>query len=93
MDSDLSNLQISMDDLTDVILRAKTIEKRHLINMRRNSKTYNLVSIVQMNGFLVPVVIQEVKDGIVYSVHGWAIKLQIILEMAKPFKINYFGRK
>jgi hypothetical protein len=93
MDSDLSNLRISMDDLTDVILRAKTIEKRHLINMRRNSKTSNLVSSVQINGSLVLLVIQEAKVGIVYSAPGWDTRLQTILGTAKPFKINCSGRK
>jgi len=67
----LSDLRINGADLTGVILRAKIVEKRHLINMRRNSKTYNLVSLVQINGFRVLPVTQEARDGIVYSAHGW----------------------
>ncbi|MGB7632690.1 MAG: hypothetical protein WBL68_03110 [Nitrososphaeraceae archaeon] len=45
--SDSSDLRINGADLTGVILRAKTTEKRHRINMRRNSKMYSLVSTVQ----------------------------------------------
>ena len=53
--------------------------------MKKNSETSYLVSLVQMNGLLVQVVIQGAKGGIVYSVHGWDIKLPTILTMANRY--------
>ena len=51
-------------------LRAKTTEKRHRINMRRNSKTYNSVSTVQINGSLVLPATPGVRDGTRYPRPG-----------------------
>ena len=50
---------------------------------------YNLVSFGQINGYLVLLVIQEAKVGIVYSAPGWDIKLQTILKMASHFRTGY----
>jgi hypothetical protein len=65
-------------DQINAILRAKTAEKRHRINMKRNSKMCNLVSSVQISGFPVHQGTQEAKDGIVYSAPGWDIAYQRI---------------
>ena|GEM_PF-5534682 len=55
--------------------------------MRRNSETYDLVSLVQMSGSHVRVVIQEARDGIVYPTHGWDIEFLRILKMASRFRL------
>ena len=88
----LVNLRINGADLIGVILRAKTTEKRHRINMRRNSKMYSLVSMVQIVGYHVLQVIQEARDGTVYSVHGWDTAYQRIQRTAKQFKTGYDGQ-
>jgi hypothetical protein len=85
-ESNLSSLQIDGVGQKGAILRAKITEKRLPLIMKRNSRTLYSVNLVEINRFLAQLDIQEAKDGIVYSGHGWDIKLQIILEMASHFR-------
>ena len=68
--------------------------KRHFARQNHGKKASDqyekkfrnvVLSLVQMNGLLVQVVIQGAKGGIVYSVHGWDIKLPTILTMANRY--------
>ncbi|MGH9911214.1 MAG: hypothetical protein ACRD4W_02115, partial [Nitrososphaeraceae archaeon] len=90
--SDSSDLRINGVDLVGVILRARIQERRHQTNMKKNSKTHNLVNTVQIVGYPVLPVTPEAKDGIVYSAPGWDTKFLRILKMASQFRTGYDGQ-
>ena len=58
----------------------------------RNSKMYNLVSMVQTVGYHVLQVIQKARDGAVYSVRGWDTAYQRFQRTAKQFMTGYDGQ-
>jgi hypothetical protein len=66
----LLDQRINGEDLTAVILRAKTKEKSHLISTRRNSEIFNSVSSVQIKN---PLNGETFQDRL-----GWAIAIQNI---------------